>query len=563
MDLMERVRHDSKIRKAYINELRRKDGKYNFVLVPLYNFGNTKYTPIYLNKYRAKIKSIMINGQVVAINQEDLIILSLKPGRYKLRIEVDIDCKLLRYVTNTLEEQNPSVRFFSYHDEYRKEVESICDFVVNENDTAYVLALGQVIANYDRSKNLLFLTSKRDEYSMRQTSLEHIQSFYPKLYIDPECQYKYEEVEQYYIDEVYRLYGDELRKYKEPIKEVITPKVEVKKTTTNTAPIKINTTIKYPNGNEYKGEAINNIPNGLGIYYYKSGVNNGCTISGNFINGKIEGLATINYKDGSYYIGDFKNNYKHGKGTLYKPDGKYERLEYNDGRLVTDKKDTTPITKSPTTSSASKPITTSNTPTSKSELKQRGNYYGEVINDKKNGLGIKVIMDTYITLGIYKNDVLDGPHLKIHHNDLYIGLEHSNLSNKFCMKINNNCYKFSDNFPYKTLTKSIFVTPNKYNNCLNKETKLHKREAFNYIGTSILSIKESFGIRYNVNGKTHFGEFKNHKLNGYGMIYDDNTLYIGELKDDVYNGYGMLVTNYKRNDYNATIGKWNNGKFEK
>ena len=77
MKLMERVNHNAKIREAYFNELRRKDGKYNFVLVPLVNLGDTKITPISHNTYDCKILSIMINGQVIGVNYNDLLILSL------------------------------------------------------------------------------------------------------------------------------------------------------------------------------------------------------------------------------------------------------------------------------------------------------------------------------------------------------------------------------------------------------------------------------------------------------------------------------------------------------
>ena len=52
--MMNEVRHHALIRKAYINELRRKDKKYNFVLVPLFNLGDTRYTYISHNSYNVK-----------------------------------------------------------------------------------------------------------------------------------------------------------------------------------------------------------------------------------------------------------------------------------------------------------------------------------------------------------------------------------------------------------------------------------------------------------------------------------------------------------------------------
>ena len=569
MNLMERVNHNAKIREAYFNELRRKDGKYNFVLVPLVNLGDTKISPIYHNTYDCKILSVMINGQVIRVNLNDLLILSLKPGQYHLRVELDIDCNLLWKTVHALDQKYPSVKHYNYKDRCRKTVEYLCQFTVNENDTAYVLLLAEIFASYEQSKNLLFMTKMRHNFKMHQTSLAHIESLYPKLYINPERQHKYETVEQCYIDEVYRLHGDELRKYKEVEKPIVapTPKVEVKKpiepvktpiaTTSTTgnktvAPTKTISTFKYLSGDEYQGEMLNGIPHGKGTYYYNSGYNAGCKYVGSFVHGKKEGFATFYYKDKSYYIGYFKENVKHGKGTLYKTDGSKEDLEYNYDILVTKKEEVKPTSSSPNRSLTSLP---------KSEIKQNGLYYGEMVNGKNNGVGYKVYNDNFVNFALYKNDIIDGPFLELRNGELYIALGCSNLTHKFGMRIHKDHYQFSDNFPFDKLSKNIFVTPNKHKFTLNKGTRIYKSESSNFVGTTLMTYTECIGIKYNSNGKIHFGEFKTKKLNGYGLIYDDKTLYVGEFKDDVYEGYGMQVTNYKSSSYTVLIGKWSNGKF--
>lgn len=562
---------------AYLNELKRKDGKYNFVFLPYLKIAENEYQHLCIYGRREDYgvgyiaRYIAINDVMIKYAHTDQLQLSLKPGKYTLTVYYDAQVNLLNHIYNELERQNPGVTFHTYKDLYRCEIERTCTFVVNDNDICYVLFKGEVTPYYTRSKNLLFMDSYSHSYEMRQTSFEHIKSMIPKAWVDNDTRYVYEHIDQYWIDEAYKEYGNILRQYKDvESKPIITPKVEVKPIITT--PKVENKTIKYSNGNEYIGESINDVPNGFGTYYYKSGVNNGCSIVGRFVSGKINGLSTINYKDGSYYIGDFKDNYKHGKGTLYKKDGTQEHFEYENGKLKTSTntvKPSTTTTKSvssttSTPSTYNKPTSLSNTSgiNSSSEIKTLGDYYGEVLNNKRNGLGIRFIGTIYSTIGIYKNDKVDGPFIKLDGKGIYIGLEQTNLENKFCMHTFTS-FKFCDNFPYNKLCKRVFVTPEKVTLSIDKETKIYKRNDHNYVGTNLLNFKEGYGIKYNVEGKTHFGQFKNGKLNGYGMIYDDNTLYIGQLKDGIYNGVGMLVNNYKSSAYKTTIGQWINGKFDK
>lgn len=561
---------------AYLNELRRKDRKYNFVFLPYLNIANEGYQHLYVYGKRTTndkgymAKYIKINDIVIKCDHADQLQLSLKPGKYTLEVYYDAAINLLNHISSVLEKQNPGVTFYTYKDLYRCEIEKKCTFVVNDKDICYVLFKGEVTPKYSRSKNLLFMDSYTHSYEMRQTSFEHIKSMIPKVWVDDRLRYQYDEIDQFWINEAYKEYGEKLSQYKDiEIKPIVSK-------TINTPPKVEKLTLKYPNGNEYVGETINDIPNGKGTYYYKSGVNAGCSIEGNFLNGRIDGLATIRYKDGSYYIGQFKENLKHGKGTLYKVDGNKEEYEYEEGKLKSSIHDIKSVSSTRQNVNSTFSNTSSNIKTStatvsnisskastSSEIRQLDDYYGEVVNNKKNGLGISFIASIYSTLGIYKNDEVDGPFLEISNDKIYIGLEQNNLSNKFCMETSSRSFKFKDNFPFKVLFKSIFIKPEKMYNSLTKETKLYMHSAYNYVGTNSNINSDGLGIRYNVAGKIHFGEFKNGKLNGYGMIYDDNTLYIGQLKDGVYNGVGMLVNNYKSSTYTTTIGNWINGKFDK
>lgn len=69
----------------------------------------------------------------------------------------------------------------------------------------------------------------------------------------------------------------------------------------------------YENGDFYKGEMVNGLPNGKGQKTYL----NGKIYVGTFLNGEPYGIGTKYYTNGDYYIGQWKNSLKNGKGILY------------------------------------------------------------------------------------------------------------------------------------------------------------------------------------------------------------------------------------------------------
>ena len=102
---------------------------------------------------------------------------------------------------------------------------------------------------------------------------------------------------------------------------------------------KKNNNIEYICGeNYYKGEIINEMPNGKGNLYNKDNIlifsgrfkdgkkigfgteyfnNKKIKYKGNFYNDKYDGLGILYYFEGSYYKGMFKNGLRHGKGAVY------------------------------------------------------------------------------------------------------------------------------------------------------------------------------------------------------------------------------------------------------
>ena len=62
----------------------------------------------------------------------------------------------------------------------------------------------------------------------------------------------------------------------------------------------------------YEGDIKNNIPHGIGIYYY----NNGDRYVGDCRFGFPDGFGKYNYSNGSYYMGFFSSGKRHGIGTF-------------------------------------------------------------------------------------------------------------------------------------------------------------------------------------------------------------------------------------------------------
>ena len=77
----------------------------------------------------------------------------------------------------------------------------------------------------------------------------------------------------------------------------------------------------------YKGEFINSMKSGLGIFRYNDG-----TISyGEWFDNKLNGYGIIQFTNDCIYIGEFKNNLFDGFGEFLWPDGKYYCGNYKFG----------------------------------------------------------------------------------------------------------------------------------------------------------------------------------------------------------------------------------------
>lgn len=84
----------------------------------------------------------------------------------------------------------------------------------------------------------------------------------------------------------------------------------------------------YPDGSYYIGAVSNNFANGQGVYTYK---NRTLIYKGNFVNDQPEGRGIEYYADGSRYEGDFRFGRKEGRGIFFWKDGTVYEGQFEGG----------------------------------------------------------------------------------------------------------------------------------------------------------------------------------------------------------------------------------------
>ena len=86
----------SKAEDVYFESIRRKDKKYNFYIVPLSSINEkNEYTANGLNQDSIVIESVYIDGKLLKVfNFNGPLILSLKPGKYRVKINFKVNASL-------------------------------------------------------------------------------------------------------------------------------------------------------------------------------------------------------------------------------------------------------------------------------------------------------------------------------------------------------------------------------------------------------------------------------------------------------------------------------------
>ncbi len=85
--------------------------------------------------------------------------------------------------------------------------------------------------------------------------------------------------------------------------------------------------IKAEDGGVYKGECLNGVRDGHGVYTWPSGNK----YDGQWKNGKQDGLGKLVYNNGAVYTGEFQNGVEHGGGLMRWPNGSQYQGGYQKG----------------------------------------------------------------------------------------------------------------------------------------------------------------------------------------------------------------------------------------
>ena len=254
----------------------------------------------------------------------------------------------------------------------------------------------------------------------------------------------------------------------------------------------------YSNG-YYEGYFLNGKRHGNGTYYWNG--NNHLKYVGEWKEDNYHGHGIMYYKDGSRYDGPWINDKMHGEGIWYYPDGKSEIVVYQNGSLISQKKNIQKI-----------------------DYKNGCWYEGETKNGVCHGQGVYYWSSGDRYEGEFTNGILHG-----------IGIVY-----------------FADGTSRKVQYENNVITKSEF----NIETVKYSNGY--YKGTLKSGTRHGFGTYYWNNGDRYEGNWKDGNYDGKGVFhYADGERFVGYWKDDKKHGEGT----YYYKDGTSKKETWNNGKL--
>ena len=319
----------------------------------------------------------------------------------------------------------------------------------------------------------------------------------------------------------------------------------------------------FKNGNFYVGQFKNNKYNGKGIFYYRP---NAIKYMGDFVDNYYEGNGIIFYENGEFYEGQFKKGLKQGRGceyykdknikykgeffkNIYNGSGKYiyQNGYYYEGNWMNGRKHG----KGTYYKYNNKPIYIGDYINNIEEgngiyYYDNGDYYkGQFKNGQKNGKGIVYSKNDNIKLeGYFLNNIIEGE-CKLYCGDgsLYIGqIQNGEKNGKGII------------FSKKSTINKIII----FEDDENQKSSDLKSQNNEYITNTITDIKKKYTNLLDEYEIIYYGEFKNDKKNGNGIIFYNNyqEMYEGEFKDDQPDGKGKYIDK----EGNQFLGEFIKGK---
>lgn len=167
---------------VYIETIRRRDQKYNVYFVPLSSIDeNNEYIANGLHQNDIVIESISIDGHILRVfNFNGPLILSLKPGKYRIKINFKVDRDLALNMNAKLRKtSNQKVADVSFNKRLKYSGSKETVITVGEQGDYYIL-FKAFINTYWKSRSgyqvLWYLDDYKHGYEFYQTDLRTITS---------------------------------------------------------------------------------------------------------------------------------------------------------------------------------------------------------------------------------------------------------------------------------------------------------------------------------------------------------------------------------------------------
>ena len=353
----------------------------------------------------------------------------------------------------------------------------------------------------------------------------------------------------------------------------------------------------YRTSNKYSGYWLNNLANGSGIMNYS----NGDIYEGEWLDNEQTGRGTMTYKNGGTYTGYFLANKKHGIGVFenkiagdyyegffindarfetYKYMIKNAEMLYNWGKNLSSNSTCSTIVfkNNSNESNIDNTLNTNFESNTESNIDSKnisistvgsicniqfnnknGKYYGQITEQKANGLGKWVQDDdnNIMYIGNWSDNLLNGYGIQYNGNTLvYKGSFVNNKRNGVGITFNNQIENINVWLDDKLLEEQINEINSRFNNLkkapeLNTK-KLTKTSPNNIIGVyngetkynnnNKIDQANGYGVWNDNNYNKYEGQWYEGNKQGLGMLTDKNGVkYIGEFKDDVFTGIGKKI----------------------
>ena len=166
---------------VYFESIRRRDKKYNFYIVPISAIDEKEYWANGLNQESIMIDAVYINGKMLPVYKfNGPLILSLKPGKYKIKIDYKVNVSLatkMNYIISKRNKEKMASDSFNKTLKYSGSKEIVV--IIGELGDYYALFKARISTTWTsrgEDPKVWYLKDYSHSYDFNQTDLRTITS---------------------------------------------------------------------------------------------------------------------------------------------------------------------------------------------------------------------------------------------------------------------------------------------------------------------------------------------------------------------------------------------------